>query len=116
GRVFVTNRPTWSLVYSVPEKSNSSRPVVEETLRPFLEPFPAYWTKRLQKAFESKQMVRLVENVPDKLAFLMREMELMLPGLRVVMEFRRGYPLGLTAPHMIGYLGEVNEHEVKGAL
>ncbi len=116
GRVFVTNQPSWSLVYSVPDKSNTPRAVVEETLRPFLEPFPKYWVKRLQKAFESKQMVRLVENVPDRVAFLMREMELLLPGLRVVMEFRRGYPLGLVAPHMIGYLGEVNDREVKGAL
>ena len=116
GRVFVTNQPSWSLVYSVPEKSTTPRSVVEETLRPFLQPFPAYWTKRLQKAFESKQMVRLVENVPDRLAFLMREMELLLPGLRVVMEFRRGYPSGLVAPHLIGYLGEVSEREIKGTL
>ncbi len=116
GRVFVTNRPTWSLVYSVPEKSTVSQSVVEQTLKPFLEPFPQYWMKRLSKAFQSKQMVRLVENVPDKVAFLMREMELILPGLRVVMEFRRGYPLGISAPHLIGYLGEVGENEIKGVL
>ncbi len=116
GRVFVTNQPSWSLVYSVPEKSTASRAMVEDTLRPFLEPFPQYWMKRLQKAFDSKQMVRLVENVPNKVAFLMREMELLLPGLRVVMEFRRGYPLGLAAPHLIGYLGEVGEKEIKGNL
>jgi len=116
GRVFVTNRPSWSLVYSVPDKNTTPRAMVEDTLRPFLLPFPQYWTKRLQKAFESKQMVRLVENVPDRVAFLMREMELMLPGLRVVMEFRRGYPMGVIAPHLIGYLGEVNEREIKAPL
>lgn len=116
GRVFVTNQPSWSLVYSVPEKSATARAAVENTLRPFLEPFPQYWMKRLQKAFESKQMVRLVENIPDRIAFLMREMEMLLPGLRVVMEFRRGYPLGLIAPHLIGYLGEVTEREIKGII
>ncbi|MCG3204229.1 MAG: Peptidoglycan D,D-transpeptidase MrdA [Elusimicrobia bacterium] len=116
GRVFVTNQPTWSVVYSVPEKSTLGRNEVEETLRPFLTPFPSVWIKRLQKAFDSKQMVRLVENVPSQVAFLMREMELLLPGLRVVMEFRRGYPVGLFAPHLIGYLGEVGERELKGSL
>lgn len=116
GRVLVTNRPSWSLIYSVPEKSNASMKTMEEILKPYLAPFPTYWVKRLKKAFDSKQMVRLVENVPDRVAFLMREMELLLPGLRVVMEFRRGYPAGVLAPHLIGYLGEIGEHDLKGSI
>jgi penicillin-binding protein 2 len=116
GRVFVTNRPSWSLIYSVPEKSKTTEKEVEQTLRPYLEPFPGYWTKRLHAAFESKQMVRLLEDVPDHVAFLMREMESLVPGLRVVMEFHRGYPGGISAAHLIGYLGDVTDKDLKGPL
>ncbi len=116
GRVFVTNRPSWSLIYSVPEKSHIAEKDVEQMLRPYLEPFPAYWTKRLHAAFESKQMVRLVEDVPNNVAFLMREMESLVPGLRVVMEFHRGYPVGINAAHLVGYLGDVTDKDLKGTL
>jgi penicillin-binding protein 2 len=114
-RVFVTNRPSWSLIYSVPETSKMSEKEVEKTLRPYLEPFPSYWTKRLHAAFESKQMVRLVEDVPNQVAFLMREMESLVPGLRVVMEFHRGYPVGISAAHLVGYLGDVTDKDLKDA-
>lgn len=113
GRVFVTNRPSWSLMYSPPEKTAVNKADIEKRLKPFMEKAPAYWTKRLQKAFETKQMVRLAEDVPDRVAFLTREMEQLIPGLRVAMEFRRGYPMGPLAAHLIGYLGEVSEREIK---
>jgi penicillin-binding protein 2 len=61
-------------------------------------------------------MVRLVEDVPNNVAFLMREMESLVPGLRVVMEFHRGYPVGINAAHLVGYLGEVTDKDLKGAL
>ncbi len=113
GHPIVLNRPSWSLMYSPPEKLRSQRDVVQQALMPFLSPFPPVWTRRLQRAHQTGQMVRLVEDVPNQLAFLMREMEHLFPGLRVVMEFRRGYPLGKFAAHLIGYLGEVSERQLR---
>lgn len=113
GRPIVRNRPSWSLMYSAPEKYRSQRAAVQDALMPFLSPFPPVWMRRLQRAHQTGKMVRLVEDVPDQLAFLMREMEHLYPGLRVVMEFRRGYPLGNFAPHLVGYLGEVSERELR---
>lgn len=112
-QAFVLNRPSWSLMYSVPEKSHQKQEELKAKLAPFLKDMPPLWEKRLQKAFETKQMVRLVEDVPEHVAFLMREMEDVYPGLRVVMEFRRGYPTGIVAGHLIGYLGEVSERELR---
>src|SRR5437660_1449129 len=74
GRALVLNRPSWALMYSVPERSKISRQEVEDRLRPFMEPFPKYWIRRLQVAFATKKMVRLAEDVPDRTAFVMREM------------------------------------------
>lgn len=113
GRAIVRNRPTWSLMYSVGEKHRKEGPAVQAALMPFLSSFPVMWERRLARAHQTGQMVRLVENVPDEVAFLMREMEHLFPGLRVVMEFRRGYPYGSYAAHLIGYLGEVSERELK---
>jgi penicillin-binding protein 2 len=113
GRPIVLNRPSWSLMYSVPDQYRSQRQAVQDALMPFLSPFPPVWTRRLQRAHQTGQMVRLVEDVPNEVAFLMREMEHLFPGLRVVMEFRRGYPLGNFAAHLIGYLGEVSERELR---
>ncbi|MFN0117546.1 MAG: penicillin-binding protein 2 [Elusimicrobiota bacterium] len=113
GNVIVQNRPSWSLLYSVPEKITIDREMVQKYLNPFSQSFPNYWEKRLQRAFETKQMVRLAEDISDDTAFVMRELEQLVPGLRVVMEFRRGYPVGNLATHIIGYLGEINERELR---
>lgn len=113
GRVFVRNRPSWSLVYSVPEKSKVTKQEVESQLGPYLAGVSPAWMKRLGKAFDSRQLVRLVEDIPDPLAFVIREMEGLFPGVRVVMEFRRGYPRGVFAEHLIGYLGEIGERELR---
>lgn len=113
GRAIVRNSPTWSLMYSVGDKHRKETAAVRVALMPFLAPFPPTWERRLARAHQTGQMVRLVENVPDDVAFLMREMEHLFPGLRVVMEFRRGYPFGSYAAHLIGYLGEVSERELK---
>src|SRR4051794_26618926 len=43
GRVLVMNRPSWALMYSVPEGSKVKEGEVQERLAPFLEPFPKYW-------------------------------------------------------------------------
>jgi penicillin-binding protein 2 len=99
-------------MYSVPEGSKITREEIQVRLDQFDESFPKYWLKRLQSAFQTKRMVRLAEDVPDRVAFVMKEMGELIPGLRVMMEFRRGYPQGIVAGHLIGYLGEVTERDL----
>jgi len=113
GKLFVTNRPSWSLMYTGPEELKDQVSQVQNRLAPFLEPFPKRWMKRLQYSFRTGQMVRLAEDVPDRISFGLREMGELLPGLRVVMEFRRGYPLGFLAGHLVGYLGEIDVKELR---
>lgn len=113
GRLLVMNRPSWALMYSATKDMPLSMPDVTLRLGPFLDSFPKHWIKRLQKSFQTKKMVRLVDDVAENVAFGLKEMGDLLPGLRVVMEFRRGYPLGVTAGHLVGYLGEVDERELR---
>jgi penicillin-binding protein 2 len=113
GRMLVTNRPSWSLMYSVPEKTDINRDRVAVILDPFMKQFPKHWTSRLQRAFRTGQMVRLAEDVPNEISFGLREIGELLPGLRVVMEFRRGYPSESSAGHVLGYLGEITERELR---
>lgn len=113
GRAFVSNRPSWSLIYSVPEGEKSNLREVQQRLQSFLASFPKRWVKRLKQAFETGQMVRLAEDIPNPIAFGLRETGELLPGLRVVMEFKRGYPAGVSAGHLVGYLGEVDEKDLQ---
>ncbi len=115
GRLLVTNRPSWSVMYSPPEKMKEEQEQerIRRRLAPFMEPFSKKWLRRLDRAFETGQMVRLVEDVPNNVSFGMKEMGELVPGLRVVMEFRRGYQEGNVPGHLVGYLGEISEDELK---
>lgn len=113
GVLLVSNRPTWSLMYSGVTESGPKFSEVEERLSPLLKSFDDRWKKKLQKAFDSKQMVRLVEDVPNATAFGMRELGSLLPGARMEMEFRRGYSEGNIIGNLVGYLGEIDEKELK---
>lgn len=113
GRLLVTNRPSWSLMYSVPQKTTASQEQVVAQLDPFMKQFPRHWAGRVQRAFKTKQMIRLAEDVPDNISFGLQELGELVPGLQVVMEFRRGYLSQASAGHVLGYLGEINEREMR---
>lgn len=113
GRVLVSNRPSWAFMYSASQKDKDKISDIENKLAPFLRDFPDRWKKRLKKSSKTGQMVRLVEDVPDQISFAMREMGELVPGLHVVMEFRRDYPAGYLAGHLIGYLSEIDEEELE---
>lgn len=114
GRLLVTNRPSWSLMYSVPQQMSLDRERVTTLLSPFMNQFTKqHWTGRLSRAFKTKQMVRLAEDVPDSVSFGLQELGELVPGLQVVMEFRRGYLSESSAGHVLGYLGEINDNELR---
>ena len=113
GVPLVTNRPSWSLMYSGAGHSDDDQDSVIDRLRPFLARFPSRWEKRIKTAFKTKQLVRLVEDVPSPMAFGMREMGELLPGLRMELEFRRDYPNGIPGIQLLGYLSEIDEDELK---
>ncbi len=113
GELLNANRPSWSVMYSLTEDNTMKRADVEEILKPFLDPISNNWRQRLRKAFQTKRMVRLVEDVPNDVAFGLSEMGDLSPGTRMEMEFRRGYTEGVTSSHLIGYLGEIGERELQ---
>ncbi|OVE77575.1 penicillin-binding protein 2 [bacterium F11] len=109
----VTNRPSWSLMYSGATETDLTQENMVRRLRPFLESFTSRWERRLKQAFKSKQLVRLMEDVPTPTAFGIRETGDLLPGLRMEMEFRRDYPNGIQGIQLLGYLAEIDDQELK---
>jgi penicillin-binding protein 2 len=51
--------------------------------------------------------------VPNDVAFGLREVGALMPGVRMEMEFRRGYKNGIYIGHLVGYLGEIDERELR---
>src|ERR1044071_4893890 len=113
GTLLITNRPSWSLMYSVTEQNKMKEAEAAEILKPLLDPISDRWRPRLRKAFATKRIVRLVEDVPNNVAFGMSELGEMVPGARMEMEFRRSYSEGVAASHLIGYLGQIDEKEMR---
>ncbi|HEX8396817.1 MAG TPA: penicillin-binding protein 2 [Pyrinomonadaceae bacterium] len=115
GRVMVDSRQTYNVVLSREEIKNkditSLLPVYsenlgidEETLREKLD------FMRLQPAFES---VVIKENVGlDDLTWVEAH-ELEHPELRVEIHPQRFYPLGKTAAHILGYVGEISPKQLQ---
>lgn len=113
GRLLISNRPSWSLMFSVTEENKIKREIAEERLQALLDPISVRWRDHLKTAYQTKRMVRLVSDVPDHVAFGLSELGELVPGARMEMEFRRGYGEGTIASHLIGYLGEINERELR---
>ena len=47
--ILVTNRPSWSIMYSVPSDSSMTQEMVAERLNPFLAQFPRRWERRYHR-------------------------------------------------------------------
>jgi len=113
GRKIVTNRPSWSLLYSVSGEEETPRNQIEKRLMSLQLPHPKRWKRRLREAYKTKRLVRLVDDVPSQTAFGIREMGDLMPGFQMEMEFRRDYPNGVLAPQIVGYLSEISKKELK---
>ncbi|MFA5857981.1 MAG: penicillin-binding protein 2 [Elusimicrobiota bacterium] len=56
-------------------------------------------------------VIRIIDGISRQQMFWLEENKYRLPGINLGMEFKRLYPYGSTACHMIGYLGEINRSE-----
>src|SRR4051812_46647536 len=53
GKTLITNRPSWSLMYSTEDNQLMTRTEVEARLSRFLDPINGQWRKRLGRAYQS---------------------------------------------------------------
>jgi len=115
GRLLADNRPAFTLAV-VPEDVNDWNELGQR-----LEKLMGITPEELHKAQESAKgqppfkPLRLRSHLDrDQLAVL-ETFRYELPGIKVLVEYRRAYLHAKEAAHVIGYLGEINQQELSEA-
>jgi penicillin-binding protein 2 len=113
GVVLVNSHPSFNL-YVIPDDVQNWD-ILKEQLGKILDMDPESIKQRLDQKKESPS-----HPIPIKLDLTQEELGLLetfkylIPGVYIQISPRRNYPLGLVAPHVIGYLGEITQKQLKG--
>jgi penicillin-binding protein 2 len=115
GRVLAHNRPSYE-VYLVPEDLKANPEVVEKVAE-ILKMAPEEVSGKLQelKYRAPFRPVKIKSDIDWNELVLLESNRVHLPGLFVDVRPRRAYTFGSLASHLIGYLGEVDENELRQA-
>ena len=116
GEMLTRNRPSYSLCV-VPSQLKKRKEIiaklcaiVDSTGAPVFDSTELAVT--IKKAFSRRfDATRLKEDISFDLISIVEEHAMELPGISVVAESRREYPLGPGAFHVLGYMGEIPEGE-----
>lgn len=113
GREVVTNRPSFDVLLSREEKRIDEALLKKMAL--YLEIDVTELLGRIRKmAKEPKHIpVRLAEDIDWEKVALIENNRLELPGIRIEVVPLRMYHYGNHASHLIGYLGEISDIELK---
>lgn len=114
GRILADNRPSYTL-YGIPATLLKDSSAVQRLASTFHWD-PDFLLRRLkQGGRHSLKAVKLLGDITFDQRVMLAEHRLDFPGLQVLVEPRRHYPAAL-APHVLGYLGEVDEQELEKGL
>jgi penicillin-binding protein 2 len=96
----------------VPQELGAVEPVLARVSRLVHQP-----VERLEQALETNRSLAflpatIVSHIPKATALQLEEEHLSLPGVIVRPETVRDYPLGTTAAHLLGYLGQPTPEEL----
>jgi len=120
GVALARNRPSYSvcvLPYKLPRKSADRRQVIANLLKirdAYGQPVfdSTDLVARIHNAsFRRFDATSIREDAPIELVSVVEEHARELPGIAVETETRREYPLGRSAFHVLGYMGEVPESQ-----
>ncbi|HDO30049.1 MAG TPA: penicillin-binding protein 2, partial [Desulfobacteraceae bacterium] len=115
GRAIVTNRPSFNVVMS--RENSGLNDELLKKMASILGEDVSVLLARIRKMAGTPGHIpiRLAEDIDwDKVAFIENN-RLELPGIRIEVVPRRIYHYGNLASHVIGYLGEINERELKAS-
>ena len=116
GEVLARNRPSYSLCV-LPSQLKRRRDVVHRLCAIRDSTGDAVFDSMdleatIRKAFGRKfDPTRIKEDISFDLMSIVEEHSMELPGIMVVAESRREYPLGPDAFHVLGYMGEIPEKD-----
>jgi len=113
GRIVVDNRPSFEVLL-IPEDIVDMGKITE-SLRRMLNIPPQEVEERLEanKRRPPFRPVRIQSDISRLHLALLETHKLDLPGLVVDVAPRRAYTRGNMASHLLGYLGEIDRHELK---
>jgi penicillin-binding protein 2 len=114
GKLLAANRLTRS-VYLWPRKQSQEEwKQTADQLSPFLGIPASEIIKKLEQAgYNSPSPVRIVRDVSPATFVALAEQTAQFPGLEIFGESSRYYPSGGIGAHILGYLGEATEDDLK---
>ncbi len=112
GRLLATNRPSYDVI-ATPED-------IEPEVFPRLAKLLSLPEKEIRKRMSAPREYPfapavIMGDVARDLAFQIEERKPELPGVSIQVSFRRFYPYGETASHIIGFIGKIGEEQYRTA-
>ena len=116
GEVLARNRPSYSLCVLPSQLRRRGQVVSRLCAIRDSAGAPVFDSVELQAAIRKAyarrfDLTRLKEDIPFDLMSIAEEHAMELPGIMVVAESRREYPLGHEVFHVVGYMGEIPEKD-----
>lgn len=107
GVLLAANRPSYDVMVTPQDISD------KDQLFGFLSDTLKIEQSKLEKTYANKKFtpfapVPVVEDIKKSQAIVLEENRYLYPSLTVHQNFRRVYPLGKTAAHVLGYVGKIN--------
>ncbi len=119
GRVFTSdgvaiasNAPSFSLYYlgtSQPQRDFSSRLAAD--IAPYIKLSAEEIQAKLDSSGRTGKAVVLAENLSTQSTVALQELQQYYPGIYLLEESKRSYPYGITASHLLGYIGSMDDRE-----
>ncbi len=115
GKILATNKQSISLiVYPNKLKTLKEKLDVYSNLIKILKADQSKLKKNLLKLPENAPLpIRLQSNISIEEAIQIIEKQHILPGISIQQEPVRYYPYGSLAAHVLGYISQINEHELE---
>ncbi len=113
GRTILTNRPSFNVVW-VKEDSPDPEEIIKK-LSIILNEEIAELLKKVREAADNPRHIPILlkEDIDWKTLVYIENNHYDLPGIRIEVLPRRKYLYGDFGSHMIGYLGEINQEELR---
>ena len=106
GRILAENRPSYAITL-MPSGAQDAQETMERLNR-----LIGLDGGRADREFgRRRRPVNLVRDASFEIISIVEEHRNELPGVKIETESRRAYPLEMYASHVIGYMGEMAEHE-----
>jgi len=115
GRRLAENVPTFTLAVVPEDVEDWDR--LARRLKQLVDLDPAELDKarRAARGVTRFKPVRLLYHLTRKQLALLETFRYELPGVKLLVDYRRNYLAALETAHVIGYLGQINKRELKSA-